>query len=131
MRENRLYGSEGGGAACRSPYPYPNPTEFLAAALGNAERRMENEELRARLVARGHKGGTVPGKLQPKAKERNRGIRGKLHFACPVIGSVTEYLLTYQLIDSANGQSPTAISSAACFFFSFRSHHQAIQMVIS
>ena len=22
MRENRLYGSEGGGAACRAPYPY-------------------------------------------------------------------------------------------------------------
>ena len=24
MRGNRLYGSEGGGAACRSPYPYRN-----------------------------------------------------------------------------------------------------------
>ncbi len=23
MRENRLYGSEGGGADLRSPYPYP------------------------------------------------------------------------------------------------------------
>ena len=36
MRENRLYGSEGGGAARRSPYPYPvgRPHELPRLAVG-------------------------------------------------------------------------------------------------
>jgi len=30
MRENRLYGSEGGVARQRHPYPYPNPKRKIA-----------------------------------------------------------------------------------------------------
>ena len=43
MRENRLYGSEGGGAARRSPYPYPLTQSSgmgkMSAARGRGRRR--------------------------------------------------------------------------------------------
>jgi hypothetical protein len=34
MRENRLYGSEGGGAVSRSPYPYHDAGAMLVLPLG-------------------------------------------------------------------------------------------------
>ena len=41
MRENRLYGSEGGGAACRSPYPYRMSAEFFSGekSVGGCQSR--------------------------------------------------------------------------------------------
>ena len=54
MRENRLYGSEGGGALTRSPYPYrPHPVplrdDFVNRpdAEGRCGHRPEQKQLRA------------------------------------------------------------------------------------
>jgi len=40
MRENRLYGSEGGGALRRSPYPYRLRPSYLGGVSGERGRPM-------------------------------------------------------------------------------------------
>ena len=40
MREIRLYGSEGGGAA-RSPYPYQFPADLDSRFRGNDENKLD------------------------------------------------------------------------------------------